>query len=144
MPRARRRCRATRAIARERDRAFARFERSGLPHRRVEQWKYTDLRALMREAKPLAPPPDAAAKEHAQGARANILSGMPAHRFVFVDGAFVPELSEQAAIPGVRVYSLASELARGDGAGALTVARERRRARIPRWRSTMHSRPTAR
>jgi Fe-S cluster assembly protein SufD len=109
------------AIARERDRAFSRFERNGLPHRRVEQWKYTDLRALMREAKPLAPPPDAAAKERGKGA-GNILSGIAAHRFVFVDGAFVPELSEAAAIPGVRVYSLASELARGAGAGALTVA----------------------
>ena len=34
--------------------AFRLFEAGGLPHRRVEQWKYTDLRTLMREAKPLA------------------------------------------------------------------------------------------
>ena len=27
---------------------------SGLPHRRLEDWKYTDLRALMREVLPLA------------------------------------------------------------------------------------------
>ncbi|MGZ3410216.1 MAG: Fe-S cluster assembly protein SufD [Xanthobacteraceae bacterium] len=106
---------------RERDKAFARFERAGLPHRRVEQWKYTDLRALMRDAKPLALPPDAAAIERAKSA-GNILSGIAAHRFVFVDGTFVPELSEQAAVAGVRVYSLGSEIARGDGAGALTVA----------------------
>ena len=75
----------------------------------------------MREAKPLAPPPDRAAKEHAKIA-GNILSGIPAHRFVFVDGEFVPELSEQEAIPGVRIYSLASELTRGDGGGAFPVA----------------------
>ena len=31
-----------------RDAAFALFERAGLPHRRVEAWKYTDLRSLMR------------------------------------------------------------------------------------------------
>src|SRR4029078_5109851 len=37
-------------------------ERGGLPRRRVEEWKYTDLRALMREAYPLAAPPDASAK----------------------------------------------------------------------------------
>ena len=30
------------------------FEREGLPHRRVEQWKYTDLRTLMRSLAPLA------------------------------------------------------------------------------------------
>ncbi len=38
-----------------------------------------------------------------------ILSGVATHRLVFVDGTFVPELSEQEAIPGVRIYSLASE-----------------------------------
>ena len=37
-------------IAALREDAFARFESDGLPHRRVEEWKYTDLRALMREA----------------------------------------------------------------------------------------------
>ena len=40
-----------------RDDAFKRFEARGLPHRRVEEWKYTDLRALMREARPLAQGP---------------------------------------------------------------------------------------
>ncbi len=49
-----------------RDAAFKRFEAQGLPHRRIEQWKYTDLRALLRDAKPLAGPPDAAAKERAK------------------------------------------------------------------------------
>ena len=44
-----------------REAAFERFSKAGLPHRRVEEWKYTDLRALMREVLPLAPAPDAAA-----------------------------------------------------------------------------------
>lgn len=30
------------------------FSAEGLPHRRVEEWKFTDLRAMMREAFPLA------------------------------------------------------------------------------------------
>ena len=61
-------CRATAAWgARSRVRAF---RRAGLPHRRVEEWKYTDLRALMRDAKPLAGPPDAAAKARAKDAGA--------------------------------------------------------------------------
>ncbi len=32
------------------------FTAEGLPHRRVEEWKFTDLRAMMREAFPFAPP----------------------------------------------------------------------------------------
>jgi Fe-S cluster assembly protein SufD len=32
--------------------AIAFFRDKGLPHRRVEEWKYTDLRALMRKAAP--------------------------------------------------------------------------------------------
>jgi len=48
------------AVAKLREAAFARFDVAGLPHRRVEEWKYTDLRALMRDAYPLAAPPDAA------------------------------------------------------------------------------------
>ncbi len=50
------------AIAGQRAAAFDVFAKEGLPHRRVEDWKYTDLRALMRDAKPLAGPPDAAAR----------------------------------------------------------------------------------
>src|SRR5262245_11947137 len=50
------------AVKSLRESAFRTFEARGLPHRRVEEWKYTDLRALMRDAKPLAAPPDAATK----------------------------------------------------------------------------------
>src|SRR5437660_12419301 len=71
--------------------AFERFAATGLPHRRVEEWKYTDLRALMREAKPLAGPPDAAAKRRAAEAGA-ALASIEARRIVFVDGAFVERL----------------------------------------------------
>jgi Fe-S cluster assembly protein SufD len=45
-------CRA-RQVAEAR-RRFEAYERTGLPHRRIEDWKYTDLRALMREVLPLA------------------------------------------------------------------------------------------
>ena len=49
------------AVAARREAAFRRFETQGLPHRHVEEWKYTDLRVLMRDAKPLAGVPDTAA-----------------------------------------------------------------------------------
>jgi len=35
-------------VADARQLAFEAYERVGLPHRRIEDWKYTDLRVLMR------------------------------------------------------------------------------------------------
>jgi len=104
------------AVAARRDAAFDVFARAGLPHRRVEDWKYTDLRALMRDAKPLAPPPDAAAKARAKSAGA-ITGDVETRRLVFVDGAFVAELSDLAGLePGLTVSTLAAALAAGDAA----------------------------
>ncbi|MBV9632032.1 MAG: Fe-S cluster assembly protein SufD [Xanthobacteraceae bacterium] len=101
-----------REIAGLREAAFRRFERSGLPHRRVEEWKYTDLRALMREGKPLAQAPDASAKAAAKSAGA-ILAGLKAHRIIIVDGCFAPELSA-TAISGVTVTPFATAVANGE------------------------------
>ena len=97
-----------------REAAFKRFDAQGLPHRRVEEWKYTDLRALMREAKPLAGLPDAAAKTRAKSA-GRMLADIDARRLVFVDGTFVPELSDLEKLEaGLEVRSLAQALAAGD------------------------------
>src|SRR6266566_8726067 len=52
-------------VAEVRQAAIEAYERLGLPHRRIEEWKYTDLRALMREVLPLAAEPDAAALKRA-------------------------------------------------------------------------------
>src|SRR5487761_1832111 len=102
------------AVAAQREAAFEVFAKQGLPHRRIEEWKYTDLRALMREAKPLAGPPDAAAKARAKAAGA-LLGDVEARRIVFVDGAFVAELSDLAGMEGgLAVGSLADALAAGD------------------------------
>ncbi len=104
------------AIAARREAAFELFAKEGLPHRRIEEWKYTDLRALMREAKPLASPPDAAAKARAKTAGA-LLGDVEARRLVFVDGAFVPELSDLAGLEhGLSIGSLADALAASDPA----------------------------
>jgi Fe-S cluster assembly protein SufD len=102
------------AIAAQRAAAFDVFAKTGLPHRRIEDWKYTDLRALMRDAKPLAAPPDAAAKARAKTAGA-LLGDVETRRLVFVDGAFVAELSDVAGLePGLAVGSLADALSNGD------------------------------
>ena len=101
-------------VAALRDNAFRSFDARGLPHRRVEEWKYTDLRALMREAKPLAPPPDAAAKARAKAA-ASPIGDVECRRIVFVNGAFVPELSDLGALEkGLTIGSMAAVLAKGD------------------------------
>jgi len=102
------------SVAALREDAFRRFETDGLPHRRIEDWKYTDLRALMREAKPLAGAPDAAAKARAASAAA-ARAWIEARRLLFVDGAFVPELSDLADLEaGLTIRSLAETLAAGD------------------------------
>jgi Fe-S cluster assembly protein SufD len=102
------------AIAARRDAAFDVFAKQGLPHRRIEEWKYTDLRALMRDAKPLANPPDNAAKARAKDA-GRMVSDLDARRIVFVDGAFAAELSDLHDLEaGLAVTSLAQALAAGD------------------------------
>ncbi len=102
------------AIVALREEAFGRFEAAGLPHRRIEEWKYTDLRALMREALPLAVAPDIATKARArQGGAA--WASIEGRRLMFVDGIFVPELSDLAALePGLSIGSFARALASGD------------------------------
>ncbi|MGB8277668.1 MAG: SufD family Fe-S cluster assembly protein [Methylovirgula sp.] len=100
----------TAEVAKLREAAFASFTQSGLPHRRVESWHYTDLRALMREALPIAPVPSTDALARLGKTMGDI--GLPAQSLVLVDGVFVPELS--AALPaGVKVTSLAAALAEG-------------------------------
>ena len=102
------------AIAARRNAAFDIFAKQGLPHRRIEEWKYTDLRALMRDAKPLASPPDASAKASAKDA-GRVLGDLDARRLVFVDGVFVPDLSDLRELEaGLVVSSLAQALTEGD------------------------------
>ena len=101
-------------IAARREAAFDLFAEQGLPHRRIEEWKYTDLRALMLDAKPLATPPDAAAKARAKQA-GGLLGDIEARRLVFVDGVFVAELSDLSNLEaGLTIGSLAQALSEGD------------------------------
>jgi Fe-S cluster assembly protein SufD len=99
------------AITLRREEAFHRFEDQGLPHRRIEEWKYTDLRALMRTAKPLGPGPNVDSKQRAKVAGA-IVAGVNPRRIVFAEGVFVPELSDLAELEsGLSITSLAQALA---------------------------------
>ncbi len=96
----------TGTVAQARERAFDDFVRQGLPHRRLEQWKYTDLRAKLREIAPLAGSPgDASLASAAAALKGFTVDG--ALTLALVDGVFVARLSSMAAVPpGVRVRSL--------------------------------------
>src|SRR5258708_35012156 len=84
---ARDRLRGASKVAEWRRQAFEAYERAGLPHRRIEEWKYTDLRVLMREVLPLAAAPDAAALKRAGAAlKLHAIAGV--RRLVLVDGVF--------------------------------------------------------
>ena len=83
-----------------REDAFRRFDASGLPHRRIEEWKYTDLRALMRDAKPLAEPAKTTGKVPG-------LSGVEAGRIAIVNGRYEPGWSDfNAHDPGMTLTEL--------------------------------------
>jgi Fe-S cluster assembly protein SufD len=103
-------------VAEARSTAFEAYESVGLPHRRLEDWKYTDLRASMREVLPLAPAPDAAALKRAAAAvKQQSITGV--RRLVLVDGVFVPKLSELDGLEkGVAVGTLRGVLESGEAA----------------------------
>jgi Fe-S cluster assembly protein SufD len=77
-----------------REAAFDTFRRTGLPHRRIEEWKYTDLRALVRKAVPPAPRPSAEAARSALAASPDPLAGLDRYTLVIVDGYYFDALSD--------------------------------------------------
>ena len=101
-------------VAAMREAAFKRFDATGLPTWRAEQWHYTDLRGLLREAKPLAGTPSDAAKKRAREA-GKLIGDMDVRRIVFVDGVFAPDLSDLDNFSkGLAVRSMAEALTAGD------------------------------
>jgi len=103
-------------VASARKAAFDDFAARGLPHRRIEEWKYTDLRALLRTVAPLAPSPEKAALARAAVAvKALGIDGT--QKFVLVDGVFVPQLSDVNGLEkGVSVRTLRDALEDKDNA----------------------------
>jgi Fe-S cluster assembly protein SufD len=103
-------------VADARRQAFDAYERLGLPTRRIEDWKYTDLRVLMRDVLPLAAAPDAAALARAGAAlKLHAIEGV--RKLVLVDGVFAPKLSDMAGLEnGLIVRTLRDVLEAGDAA----------------------------
>jgi Fe-S cluster assembly protein SufD len=100
-------------LAAKRAAGIALFEGAGLPHRRVEEWKYTDLRAILRDAQPLAGAPG---MDDIGAARAMppAFAGFKCASLVFVNGRHVKALDEGKVPKGVQCRDLHDALTIGD------------------------------
>ena len=103
-------------LDRRRAEAFKQFAAGGLPHRRVEAYKYTDLRSRLRR---LPAPAEAASVGQVEA----ILNGYPplvtnAHRLILANGRFMPTLSSAPA--GITITSILAPEADLTDVGALT------------------------
>jgi FeS assembly protein SufD len=100
-------------VADLRAKAIDAYTALGLPHRRVEAWKYTDLRSRLTEALPLARATGGAVTEaelsQALGAE---IAGLPAYRLIIVEGELRAELSDLAGLKaaGAEVVSITEAL----------------------------------
>ena len=95
--------------------------RDGLPHGRVETWKYTPLRAL--ERRMFAP------AEAAPAFDAALIADIPAPRIVFVNGRFDAGASDLSALPdGVSLQPLSKLLQSDDDRASNLLARRFERA----------------
>ena len=90
--------------------AIKAYGRLGLPHRRVEAWKYTDLRARLDDVHPLiAALGVAIGPETLEAALGKAIAAFPAYRLVVAEGELRVDLSDMSALreAGVEVGSLA-------------------------------------
>ncbi len=99
-------------VAALREAAFEGFENIGLPHRRVEEWKYSDLRAFLKTGAALSEPVPAKTAEKAL-ADAQTFGELDRFKLVIGNGRLIPELSDQAALmaEGVEVVDINALLA---------------------------------
>ena len=100
-------------VADLRAKAIDAYEALGLPHRRVEAWKYTDLRSRLTEALPLARATGVAVTEaELEKALGAEIAGLLAYRLVIVEGELRAELSDLAGLKaaGAEVISITEAL----------------------------------
>ncbi|WP_350333883.1 Fe-S cluster assembly protein SufD [Coralliovum pocilloporae] len=93
------------AVGTDRPAAIARFEATGLPHRRIESWKYTDLRKRVTTA--FAPAGDADSASARALLSEDALDALNPVRLVIANGRFAADLSDLSDLgEGVSVADL--------------------------------------
>lgn len=106
------------AVAELRRAAITRFGELGLPHRRIEEWKYTDLRTALKE--PAAP----SVSDQAKLTVADLIVALgpfmdiDAARIVLVNGHYRQALSNLDGAEAVSVVPLSADFALPGGAEA--------------------------
>ncbi len=92
-------------LAQVRKTAFEQFAETGLPHRRMEDWKWTDLRQIISKALPPAARTKADAKAIDALVAATPFADVAKGRLVFVDGQY--DAGRSAVPAGVEFATLA-------------------------------------
>lgn len=108
------------AVSALRDAAAEQIKAKGLPHRRVEEYKYTDLRAYMKSGAPLAPAATAAEVKSVLD-NADTFADVDRYRVVIANGQFMADLSDVDGLvtEGVTLADFNAELGGEHGAELL-------------------------
>ncbi len=114
------------AVLEARKQALGRFAAVGLPHRRIEEWKYTDLRNQMKEALAPAIGDETVVSMGDLFVALGPLAQLESPRVVFVNGSYRKELSSLDGLNGVEVLPLGQSLASAPDHAAEGLARVER------------------
>jgi Fe-S cluster assembly protein SufD len=109
-----------RAVADARKAAIGAFAGLGFPHRRIEEWKYTDLRSALKDALPPAIADATPVTVSELDSALEGLAALDAHRAVFVNGQYRPDLSAASLEKGLEIGPLAAALAQSTGDALIT------------------------
>ena len=93
------------SFLKQREDAFHAFEKSGLPHRRIEAWHYTDLRSLLRDAPSLAAMPQPNVIQRA-AEKSWSTDQLASTRLMLVNGFYDASISAFALPEGVKVHDV--------------------------------------
>ncbi len=88
------------AVAELRKSAIDTFNQQGLPHRRIEEWKYTDLRSNLQTAFAPMVAPAVSVDRKSVDEKLGALAGIDAVCLIFIDGKFSAGLSDASASGG--------------------------------------------
>lgn len=98
------------AVRTARQQAIGAFAALGLPHRRIEEWKYTDLRVAVKDVPDMATEPAVGVTLADVIVALGPLAHVDARRVTFVNGAYRADLSDLEGMVGCDVSALSTVL----------------------------------